>query len=253
MPPEKRDIIIAIVASSVFVLLIVTAAFLLFRIYLKKKNNLIMEQERMKTAYDKALLQSQVEIQEQTFNRISYEIHDNIGQALSLVRLNLNTMGSTPDPAKIEATDELMGKAIADLRNLSHHLNTDYIKNVGLTEAVRQLLQTLERTGQYRTTLQEDEWWQEPKEDKLLILYRMIQEVVNNIIRHAGATAIDVVMKGGPCSSVTVSDNGNGFDSLSTGEYGIGLKNMMARAALIQASIDIASQRGSGTTVAIVF
>src|SRR5688572_14715923 len=118
MQKEKLDLIISVIAASLFVLLLVISILFLFRIYLKRKNKLLLEKERMNIEFEQTLLKSKLEIQEHTFNEISREIHDNIGQVLSLVRINLNTLKAPDDTEKVNLMDELMGKAIADLRSL---------------------------------------------------------------------------------------------------------------------------------------
>ena len=80
----------------------------------------------MNIEFEQTLLKSKLEIQEHTFNEISREIHDNIGQVLSLVRINLNTLKAPDDMDKVNLMDELMGKAITDLRSLSHSLDADH-------------------------------------------------------------------------------------------------------------------------------
>src|SRR6267154_750442 len=97
MPKEKLDFVLSILFASFFVLLLMIAVFMLFRIYLKRKNKLLLEKERMNIEFEQTLLRSQLEIQEQIFTHISQEMHDNISQVLSLVRLNLNTLNIPAD------------------------------------------------------------------------------------------------------------------------------------------------------------
>ena len=250
MPTEKADIIATIIWASIFMLVIVIAAFLLFRTYLKKKNFLRLEQERMKTVYEQTLLRSQLEIQEQTFAQISREIHDNIGQVLSLVRLNINTMGPEPVPDKIAFTDELLGKAITDLRTLSHNLDAKHIKRIGLTEAFMQLLNILSKTGKFKTSYTGHSV-PDLDDEHSIILYRIVQEALNNIIKHSCATAVSIDVsdldKG---MAITIADNGKGFDT-STQSDGVGLKNMQDRAKVIGASVQIISKPGEGTNAII--
>ena len=117
MQKEKLNLILSIVAASLFVIMLIVAAFILFRIYLKRKNILLLEKQRMSVQFEQTLLSSKLEIQEQTFTYIGREIHDNIGQVLSLVRLNLNTLTAITDEPKLTLMDELLGKAITDLRS----------------------------------------------------------------------------------------------------------------------------------------
>ena len=106
MQKEKLDLILSIISASIFVLLLVVAAFMLFRIYLKRKNKLLLEKELMGIQFEQTLLQSKLEIQEQTFRDISQELHDNIGQMLSLVSINLNTMHAPDEADRIAKMDE---------------------------------------------------------------------------------------------------------------------------------------------------
>jgi signal transduction histidine kinase len=122
-------------------------------VFLRRQRKNRQEKEEMRNRFERTLLKTQLEIQEQAFSYISQEIHDNIGQVLSLVRLNLNTLGNAPQmEQKVEQTDELLGKAIKDLRDLSHNLQNNRIHDIGIVESIRQLLASLEKTGQNRTS-----------------------------------------------------------------------------------------------------
>jgi len=116
---------------------LVLAGFVIFFLimYMRRKTKNILEKQQMQSQFSQTLLQTQLEIQEQTLKNISQEIHDNIGQALSLAKLNLNTMPPINDEAlqqKILNSKELVSKAITDLRDLSRSLDTDYVQEMGL-------------------------------------------------------------------------------------------------------------------------
>jgi signal transduction histidine kinase len=251
MQHEKIDLIISVVATSLFILLLVISVFFLFRIYLKRKNKLLLEKERMNIEFEQTLLKSQLEIQEHTFNDISREIHDNIGQVLSLVRINLNTLRAPDDAEKLGLMDDLMGKAISDLRSLSHSLDADHIRNNGWTSAVQKLLNDLQKSGKYKTFISIQEELPALGSDKLIILFRMIQEVVNNIIRHAAADAIYFdAKKENDKIEIAIKDNGKGFDA-GTNSAGVGLQNLKNRSKMINAGLSITSEPGKGTCVTI--
>lgn len=251
MPETKSQIILSIIVASIFMLLIVIAGFLLFRIYLKKKNSLLLEKEKIRQAYEQTLINAKLEIQEQAFTQISHEIHDNIGQVLSLVRLNINTMGLPEE--RIAVTDELLGRAITDLRELSHRLNTTYIREIGLTAAIQQLLDNLSKTRQFKTLLEGITVDTFINEERSMILFRMVQEVVNNIIRHAKATTIHVAISTEPNGFLlTITDNGIGFHTHSLQQSnGLGIRNMRERATMINAAFNIESSPGKNTVVTI--
>ncbi len=246
------DIIISIITASLFLLLLVLTAFMLFRIYLKRKNKLLLEKELMKIEFEKTLLRTQLEIQEQTFTNVSREIHDNISQVLSLVRLNLNTLDCEKDHIKINMMDELMEKAMGDLRSLSHSLDTDDIRSNGWAGAVQKLLKNLERTGKYAVHVSMEHDLPTLGNDKPIILFRMIQETVNNIIKHAKADTIrfDACKEKGGLL-ISIRDNGKGFIPEAV-VNGAGLRNLGTRSKMIDAEMNISSAPGNGTLFTIL-
>jgi signal transduction histidine kinase len=256
MPQEKIDILTAILSTSIFLLLIIAAAFLIFRIYLKKKRSFIEEKEGMKIIFEKAILQSQVEIQEQTLQTISQEIHDNIGQTLSLVKLNLNTINLANENAeeKINFSKELVSKAITDLRILSKTLNKDSILSTGLLKALDNELQLVKRSTEMKISLTTSGNIYKLDGKIELILFRIIQEGLNNIIKHSNASIILIHAGYLPNElQVIIKDDGNGFDVLPGGGYkeqGSGLLNMKNRAELIGGMFEIVSSI-QGTTITI--
>ncbi len=251
MQKEKVDIIIAVIAISLFILLLVISVLFLFRIYLKRKNKLLLEKERMNIEFEQTLLKSKLEIQEHTLNEISREIHDNIGQVLSLVRINLNTIDAPSETEKINLMDEWMGKAITDLRNLSHSLDSDHIRNHGWVSPVIKILNGLQQSGKYKTFTDVGENLPVLGNEKPIILFRMIQEILNNVIRHAGADTIHLeAKKENDKIVIRIRDNGKGFD-VGRNPGGVGLQNLKNRSKMINADLSIKSERDKGTTVII--
>lgn len=251
MQKEKLDLFLYVILTSISVLLLLIAGFLLFRIYLKRKNALILERQKMRIEFEQTLLRSQLEIQEQTSTYISKEIHDNIGQVLSLARLNINTIHSDSEKEKLEATDELLGKAITDLRNLSHSLDTDSISSNGWIKSTEKIVQHLQRPGLSIHFVYEENL-PELNHEKSIILFRMIQEMINNIIRHSEATAVFFeVKKNNNKISITLKDNGKGFDK-ETVSAGNGLRNLEIRSKMIGALMNIRSIKNKGTEIHIL-
>jgi signal transduction histidine kinase len=255
MPKQQEDILITIVVASVFFILIGSFLLLIVFVFLRRQRKNREEKEEMRNRFEQTLLKTQLEIQEQAFAYISQEIHDNIGQVLSLVRLNLNTFDTNIIPEeKLERTDDLLGKAIKDLRELSHNLQNNRIHDIGIIDSVRQLLVSLEKTGRFITSFHTSDNYHilDPNTD--IILYRMIQEIINNIIKHASASTIDVSIDNGPgITIVIISDNGIGFDTalLKEERPGIGLQNIINRAKMINAAVDVKSAPGEGTTITL--
>ena len=254
MPKQQEDILISIVVASVFFILIGAFLLLLVFVFLRRQRKNKEEKDEMKNRFEQTLLKTQLEIQDQTFTYISQEIHDNIGQVLSLVRLNLNTFGNTVTEDKLEQTDDLLGKAIKDLRDLSHNLQNNRIHDIGIVESIRQLLLSLEKTGRYKTSFHTSDHFHILDVNTDIILYRMIQEIVNNIIKHAAATRIDIEINSEPLiTTIRISDNGVGFDTSLTQEErpGIGLKNIANRAKMVNTDVDVKSVPGNGTVITL--
>lgn len=235
------------------VVLFIITLLIFFIVLLRKRHNYYLkEKELLKAQFEKVLLQSQLEIQEQSFTQISAEIHDNIGQVLSLVRLNLNTKGFPENADKLHFTDELLGKAIADLRSLSHNLNAEHILKEGFYESVAFLLKSLEQTKLFKTSLKCDDHMSDIGDDKILILFRMVQEAITNIIKHAEASRIWVEIKSleNGNKQICITDDGKGMDN-NRPSNGIGLRNMYHRGNMIDASLNIEKNRLGGTSVII--
>lgn len=214
----------------------------------------------MQSKFSQTLLQTQLEIQEQTLKNISQEIHDNIGQALSLAKLNLNTMPEMPDEAlqqKLVNSKQLVSKAITDLRDLSRSLDTDYVQEMGLQRAIEYELEMIRKTGTMDTTLAVEGTLFRLDKQKELILFRIVQETFNNILKHAGAKSIMVNIGYAPDSfNLTIKDDGKGMNLQPLSEekntnFGLGIRNMHSRAKLIGADFSMISNPGEGTEVRI--
>lgn len=254
MPRQQEDILITIVVASVFFILIGSFLLLVVFVFFRRQRKNKEEKEEMKNRFEQTLLKTQLEIQEQAFAYISQEIHDNIGQILSLARLNLNTFGDTVPLEKFNQTDDLLGKAIKDLRDLSHNLQNNRIHHIGIIESIRQLLISLEKTGRFKTTFYTSDNFHILDVNTDIILYRMMQEIINNIIKHASASMINVEINNeSEITTIRISDNGIGFDTelLNEERSGIGLRNIVNRAKMINGTVDLKSVPGSGTTITL--
>ena len=254
MPRQQEDILITIVIASVFFILIGSFLLLIVFIFLRRQRKNKEEKEDMRNRFEQTLLKTQLEIQEQAFLYISQEIHDNIGQILSLARLNLNTFGDSVPEEKFNQTDDLLGKAIKDLRDLSHNLQNNRIHDIGIIESIRQLLVSLGKTGRFKTSFHTSDNFHILDVNTDIIIYRMMQEIINNIIKHAAANKIDVEINNeSEITTIRISDNGIGFDTdvLNRERSGIGLRNIVNRAKMINATVDVKSIPGSGTTITL--
>ncbi|QHT66272.1 sensor histidine kinase [Rhodocytophaga rosea] len=244
-----------VIAITLLLLLISSFVIAFMFLYQRQYHNYVREKEEMKNTYEQELLKAQLEIKEQTLQNISQEIHDNIGQILSLVKLSLTTLviEDKGTSEKVSVAKDLVGKVIQDLRNLSRSLNTGHIHELKLSEALQFELDLIEKTGLYKTQLTVSGQEVMIDEQKRLIVFRIAQEVLQNIIKHAQASQICVSLEFTPAMLLlSVQDNGKGFDPVVTqavpaSDKGTGITNMHHRAKLIGAQFNIGSEPHKGS------
>jgi two-component system, NarL family, sensor kinase len=251
---EIRTLVIAL--TSLFLLL---GLFVLIFFWAYKKNQNLKEKQIEKL--NKEILKTQLEIQEQTLKNISQEIHDNVGQVLSLAKLNLNTMDIAKTEqlqGKIDNTLSQVSKAINDLRDLSKSFNTDNITAIGLVRAIENELEMIKKTDFLKTEFENTGLRKKLEPQKELILFRIVQEALHNIIKHAVAKTVKVsVAYTEKELELQIEDDGHGFDLSPLNQegetgFGLGLRNMQNRAKLIGAEFSMSSNTGEGTLVKIV-
>lgn len=197
-----------------------------------------------------------MEVREQTLQILASELHDNIGQILSLASITLSFMDpNEPEDcsAKIASTEQLVKQSITELRRLSHVLYGGQLLSQGLIAAIQTQLEWLKKTGKYVINFSH-QGIAEPALDseKEIVSFRLFQEVINNIIKHAGADTIGVMLDVTDKQlAVTITDNGKGFDIAGRRHEGLGLETVKKRAMLMGGKVDIRSAPGEGTCFVI--
>jgi two-component system NarL family sensor kinase len=256
-PQNYDEIVFALVAGSIA--LIALAAFIIafILLYQKRRRSYINEMKNTKLIFSQTLLQSQLEIQEQTLQHISNELHDNIAQVASIIKINLHTIKlNDPEKAeqKLEDTRELTKQLIGDIKALSVHFSGDRITRIGLSKALETEIERINKTELFTASFEKDGNFMPLDNDKDIILYRMVQEILNNIVKHSNAKEVKLkLFSNENLITLAVSDDGSGFDvndELKNGT-GAGLQNLKKRAALINATLTIKSSIGDGTNVTI--
>jgi signal transduction histidine kinase len=256
MPEKQEDILVTIIISSVFFVLLAVFLLVMLYLFLRKQRKNQKEKEEMKNRFEQTIIKSQLEIQNQTLNYIGSEIHDDTAQVVYLSMLRIANLKERVDEKEKEEIYNFLKKVWNDLRNISHSLINNNFHQIGFIESLEQLLHNIEKTGKYKTTLTIDEEVNIDLLDKSVdvILYRMIQEVINNTLKHAACDKIDIhIGKDNQLIKVEIKDNGIGFDAslVKQDNPGVGLYNIFTRAKLINASVNINSILGTGTNIEI--
>lgn len=250
-------VVIGVILGLVLVGFIVTILYL----YQRRQHQQEQEMLTLKDSYDQEVLRSQIEIQENTFRTIAQELHDNIGQLLSVVKISLSILpleNTHPAWDPIQSSRQILNKAIIDLSGLTKSLHTDRISDIGLAAAIQSEMDSIRRTGiiEVVCTVEGDEIQFE--DQKRIFLFRIFQEILNNILKHSKASTIKVSLHFSASNLfvMTIEDNGIGFNveekrNSSQALKGVGLKSMFNRAHLIGATLDLSSEPGNGTRVVI--
>ncbi|MCO5950026.1 sensor histidine kinase [Mucilaginibacter flavidus] len=244
----------------VALIFLIAPTFLLVYILVhnRRKKRHIEEKALMQLTFDAEITKTQLEVQEQTMQTIGADLHDNIGQLLSLTSLTLNSIeldGDKKARKKIDAAIDLTMRSIKEMRLLGKLLQGDQLVGMGLDEAIKYEINWIEKSGKYKVNYTNDgEMPAASSPDKDLILFRILQEVLNNIIKHAQATVISIKLEyQDSVLRLQVNDNGIGFnhDDLQPGQTGMGLLNIQKRAGIIGGEATITSNPNEGTTISI--
>lgn len=241
--------------------IIITGAILFINILLvmlifHQKNQIQHLQQALllKAQYDKEILQSQIEVQQQTLQNVGRELHDNIGQLLSVAKINLNVLreSQADEDGHIQQAEDVITKSIHEIRALTKSLHTGLIQDVGLEVSISQELQRIRKTKHLETELSVLGQRRSLGYEHEIMLFRVVQEVLNNVIKHAQAKQIEVELRylihG---FELLVKDDGKGFEPIITENSGIGLQNSKKRIELIGGTCQIISEIGKGTEVLI--
>jgi two-component system NarL family sensor kinase len=261
MQAGKNDIIIFLIVTTAIILLL--AGLIITLIYLYQKKQLAYQQnlETLKLDHEKNLMAAQLEIQEDTFQHISREIHDNISLSLTLAKLHLNTLNWNDMEKRtslINSTIDLISQSITNLSGISKSLNSDIINSQGLITAIENEVHNIRETGLFAIDLHitGDPVYMDMQKE--LIIFRIIQEAFNNIIKHAKATHTGLTLHYDAAGlNITIRDNGSGFilpKNIASDKTGkAGLKNMETRSKMIGGKMQLESIIDKGTVLSFSF
>ncbi|RAI95215.1 sensor histidine kinase [Algoriphagus yeomjeoni] len=203
--------------------------------------------DQIKSEHEKTLLNIENEIQQETLTYIGRELHDNIGQLLSLAKLNFGSI----KPEKQSEGKEILSQAIQEVRGLSKQLNLDWVETLSINEFVAQQLARIQNTGFCETSLEADFELLDLPKDQKLVLIRVIQESLNNAIKHASPETIQIrIHESGNVKRILIKDDGRGFDA-SQDSQGSGMFNLRKRMETIGGQFELSSAIGKGTEITL--
>jgi signal transduction histidine kinase len=237
-------------------LFIAVFAIVFVMAFQKRKNKFLIERLEAEKKFERELTSAQLEIQEQTLKNIAWELHDNVGQLLSVANLQLNLLaGNAPSDLKSEImeTKSLVSESVNEIRTLSKILNTDVVEKNGLVESLRVELERFNRLKFLKADFTVKGDVVSLSNSNEIIIFRILQEFISNVIKHAKANNLFVLLEyGKDALEVTMRDDGQGFDPTENSGNS-GMQTMKGRAELLRAQFNLVSSIGAGTTLTLKY
>ncbi len=228
---------------------------LVYSKFLRKKAKFIIQQKIEQAKFQQELSKSQIEIKEQTLTYVGQELHDDLGQKLSVAKLMNNMLVSKVQvelQEDVQEINNIIGECIQDIRNLSRTFISGQVEFFGLIESIELEVTRIKKLKIPAITFENSgEECRMPKEHAL-ILFRIVQECLNNSLKHSKAANLVIRIQSNPRTIlIKVADDGVGFnDNRSAGS---GLSNMENRATVVGAKFSVKSVVGEGTTINIAY
>ncbi|TXJ29635.1 MAG: hypothetical protein E6Q24_00020 [Chitinophagaceae bacterium] len=257
---EGVHIIIFLAITTFLILLLGGLMILVVYLYQQKRTLYQRTYSELKLKHEKKLIVTQLEVQENMFRHISQEIHDNIGLTLSLIKLRLNTLNleeKEKASSQIDSSVELLSESITQLKDISKSLNADIINSYGLIMALENELTRIKDSSTLFISFKIEGEPVYMDSQKELIIFRIIQESFNNILKHSEAKNASLILKYSTSDlHIYIQDDGKGFpltdpDSFSN-KGKAGIKNMQARSRMIRAAMEISSKPDNGTLLQFI-
>ena len=241
-------------AAALFIISLLT-----FRTYKQKQK---LQQQRiseLETEKHLTVTENVLKGEEQERTRLAKDLHDGLGGMLSGIKYSLNTMKGnlimTPENNQaFERSMDMLDSSIKEMRRVAHNMMPEVLVKFGLDTALKDFCNEISKSGALNVSYQSIGLENEMIEQTTAItIYRIVQELINNTMRHAAAkTAIVQVSKTNGRLSVTVEDDGQGFDtSILNQSRGIGWSNIKNRVEFLKGTLDVQSEKEKGTSVHI--
>ena len=259
---KKKNQNIFLITSLILLLLIVLLFYrnLRSRHRLLKQNELLQSRRISELEKERQLVAAHAVMkgQEQERSRLARDLHDGVGGLLSGIKLSLSTMKGNVflSEENVDAFNHILtqlDQSIGELRRVSHNMMPEALIKYGLKESLENYCENLNLSGKIKVQLQAYGMEQRMEQNTEIVLYRIVQELLNNVIKHAEAKHVLIqLMREEERFSLTVEDDGKGFDVQEAEKRsGAGLTNIKARVDYLGGEVDFHSVPGDGTSVNI--
>jgi two-component system NarL family sensor kinase len=253
MEPTFSEFTIMFSLATVMMLLLAFFIILFVLFYQKKMAQEQLKRQHMEFEFQQKMLQIELQSQETERRRLAADLHDSIGGMLSTIRVGISTMARMlPDPQSIGETKQMLDDTISSVRRISRDLMPSTLEKFGLVHALQELCERFQATSLIPIHFHEDSVIQPMDKSKELMIFRVVQELLNNAIKHSQATAINVILRAEEHLLVSVEDDGVGFDAEALkadkqSGKGLGLFNLENRARLLGGTLEYEKHRKKGS------
>lgn len=253
---ERKEIQLLVISLSIVLFTLLILILVLFFYFHKKKTNFLIEKMESDLHFQSELIKSRIEMKDQTLSEISRELHDNIGQILSVGIMQLNLYIQNQKQVSREELNDLkdiLGKSLDEIRTLSRIINRDNLLESNFLEAIQLDLERIRKLKKIDCKFSLKGDFPEINVEHELIIYRIFQEAILNILKHSHSEVIDFQIDCLDDDNIQIklTDHGIGFNSKKKSS-GSGLNNIHVRAKLIGATVSIESNT-SGTTLLFTY
>lgn len=251
---QRQKIVLVIIAAIIIFILIIIISIIINRhlIYKSQIERTLAEQEKLR-------FMAVIEASEQERIRIASDLHDSISYMLSIAKLNMSGLEDNlhkfpeVDQSLLCSSLNLIDDACSEIRNISHNMMPGSLTKLGLIAALKDLIFKVDKSNHLEIILESFGLEERLSEKIEIALFRIIQECINNIIKHAVATKTDIkINRLNGMLLVSISDNGKGFNkAILEQNSGIGWKNIYSRVGMINGKVELNSKTGIGTSINI--
>lgn len=282
MDPAESDLVYILLSGSIISLFLTISVVLFVFFYQRRVMRQRLRLQVIQSEHQAELMRSMLETQENERRRIAKDLHDDIGAVLSAAKLNLDLLGrrasrQAVEPDQLKEVGQVVSGAIGDLRRISHDLMPPALEADGLVVALQVFFNKIEQaTGincefsllERKLTIDRDEPLSLGSKGSLssegldlgipggqsLSIYRMVQEMTNNSLKHAACQHIRCQLSPNPGGlEIVYGDDGKGFDTVlaKQARASLGLKSLESRVGALNGSLGMESQPGAGMEVRI--
>jgi len=244
--------------STVIILLL--TGLIVFSLFISQKRKYRFRQEKlaMQNNFDQELLRSHLEIQSQAFESISRELHDNVGTLISIAIVHIQSLQPINEKKQHAITEasSLLDEAMNTLRDISRSIHPENISRLGWQNAFVAELDRIRKTNLFTVEYTEKKYPLSIELSKQVIIFRILQESLNNIVKHSGGRHIAVqIVSSETGTMISIADDGKGLGKnlAELVQRGSGLRNMLARAAMIPAVLTVENGKVCGTVITLVY